>query len=122
MTAPAHVVDNPRLGTWITVTEGRVGVHVGKVELGQGILTALAQIAADALAVPLASVRMVAAHTTAGPDQGLTSGSKSIEHAGPALRHVGGVVRALAGPVEPLAAYIDRIAALDPDTDLTTIT
>ncbi len=80
----------------------RVEVHIGKVELGQGILTALAQVAADALAVPLETLRMVAAHTALGPDEGLTAGSLSVLQAGPALRHVGAVVRALAGPTEPL--------------------
>ncbi len=119
---PAHVVDNPRLGTWVTVTDGAVEVHVGKVELGQGILTALAQIAADALGLPMDAVRMVAAHTVDGPDQGLTAGSLSVLQAGPALRHVGGVVRMLTrGPVEPLDAYVARIAALDPDTDLRSV-
>jgi nicotinate dehydrogenase subunit B len=119
---PAHIVANPRLGTWLTTSEGQVEVRVGKVELGQGIVTALGQIAADALGLPLASIRMVKAHTRLGPDQGLTSGSKSVEHTAPALRHLGGVVRALTeGPVTPLAAYVDRIAALDPDTDLTDV-
>ena len=114
---PAHVVANPRLGTWITVAAGVVEVHVGKVELGQGIVTALAQIAADALDLPLDALRMVPAHTDLGPDQGITAGSMSVLQSGPALRHVGGVVCALAGP--PDASYVDRIAALDPDTDLT---
>jgi CO/xanthine dehydrogenase Mo-binding subunit len=90
---PAHVVANPRLGSWLSVTDdGHVGVRVGKVELGQGILTALAQIAADALRVPLHLVRMLPAHTGVGPDEGLTAGSTSTAQAGPALRHVGAVV------------------------------
>ena len=116
---PAHVVSNPWLGSWLTVTaDGRVvEVHVGKVELGQGILTALAQIAADALCLPLPAIRMVAARTADGPDEGLTAGSLSVLQSGPALRHVGAVVRALAGPVDE--GYVARIAALDPLTDLT---
>ena len=120
---PEHIRGNPWLGTWITVADSAddcvVEVHVGKVELGQGILTALAQIAADALALPLSGIRMVAAHTTHGPDEGLTAGSLSVLQAGPALRHVGAVVRALAGPTSPAGAYVERIAALDPSTDLT---
>jgi nicotinate dehydrogenase subunit B len=119
---PPHVVANPMLGTWLTVADGVVTVQVGKVELGQGILTALAQIAADALGLPVAAVRMRAAHTADGPDEGLTSGSLSVLQAGPALRHVGGVVRALTGgPDEDLTAYVARIAALDPATDLGTV-
>lgn len=115
---PQHVLGNPRLGTWVTVRDGLVEVHVGKVELGQGILTALAQIAADALALPLSEIRTVPAHTAHGPDEGLTAGSLSVLQAGPALRHVGAVVRALADPTSE--GYVARIAALDPDTDLLT--
>jgi CO/xanthine dehydrogenase Mo-binding subunit len=116
---PAHIEANPTLGTWIAVANDVVEVQVGKVELGQGILTALAQIAADALALPFAGIRIVAAHTADGPDEGLTAGSLSVLQAGPALRHVGAVVRALAGPTDPQAEYVGRIGSLDPDTDLT---
>ena len=119
---PAHIADNPRLGTWLTVADGRVEVHVGKVELGQGIVTALAQVAADALGLPLDAIRMVPAHTAHGPQQGLTSGSLSVSQTAPALRHLGGVVRTLTeAPVEPVSAYVDLIGRLDPDTDLTGI-
>lgn len=116
MTVPAHVVANPRLGSWLTVRDGVVEIHVGKVELGQGVLTAFAQIASDALGLPTAALRIVAAHTADGPNQGSTSGSLSLTQTGPALRHVGGVVRALAGG--PGEGYAERIAALDPATDL----
>src|SRR4051794_30997981 len=117
---PPHVVTNPRLGTWIGVADGVVLLQVGKVELGQGILTALHQIAADALALPLEAVRIVPA-TTSGPDQGLTAGSLSVFQSFPALRHLGAVVRALAGPPDDVPAYVARIAALDPDLDLTAV-
>ncbi len=119
---PAHIVANPRLGTWLTVADAHLEVHVGKVELGQGIVTALAQIAADSFGLPPESIRMVPANT-GGPDQGLTAGSLSVLQTAPALRHVGGVVRTLtSGPLEPPTAYVDRIGTLDPDTDLTTVT
>jgi nicotinate dehydrogenase subunit B len=114
---PAHVATNPCLGTWIRVEDGIVLVRVGKVELGQGILTALGQIAADALGLPLSTVRILPA-TTSGPDQGLTAGSLSVFQSFPALRHVGAVVRSVAGPTDDVAAYVARIADLDPDLDL----
>jgi nicotinate dehydrogenase subunit B len=118
---PPHVITNPRLGSWLRVAGDLVEVRVGKAELGQGIATALAQLAADALALPVEAIRMVAPHTALGPDQGLTAGSLSVLQTGPALAHVGGVVRALAGPTTPLEAYVARIAGLDPDLDLTTV-
>ena len=58
----------------------------GKVELGQGVLTALAQVAAEELDVDVARVRMVAAVTGISPDEGTTAGSLSIQHSGAALR------------------------------------
>jgi nicotinate dehydrogenase subunit B len=121
---PPHVVTNPRLGSWVSVTDpaaGVVEVRVGKAELGQGIATALAQLAADALQLPLDRVRMIGPHTALGPDQGLTAGSLSVFQSGPALAHVGGVVRALAGPTSPVEEYVARIAALDPALDLTAV-
>lgn len=121
-TVPPHVVTNPRLGTWLSVADGRVVVQVGKVELGQGILTALAQIAADALGLPVAAVRLRSAHTADGPDEGLTAGSLSVLQAGPALRHIGAVVRTLtggpSGDPSDYTDYVAEIAGLDPATDL----
>jgi CO/xanthine dehydrogenase Mo-binding subunit len=122
---PPHVITNPRLGSWVTVPGGLHGdvveVRVGKAELGQGIATALAQLAADALDLPLERIRMVAPHTGLGPNQGLTAGSLSVLQSGPALAHVGGVVRALAGPTSPVEDYVARVADLDPDVDLTAV-
>ncbi|HET9422016.1 MAG TPA: molybdopterin cofactor-binding domain-containing protein [Nocardioides sp.] len=121
-TVPAHIADNARLGTWLSVSDTHVEIHVGKVELGQGIVTALAQIAADALCLPIAALRMVPTHTGHGPNQGLTSGSLSVVQTGPALRYLGAAVRTLTeGPVEPISEYVDLIRQLDPDTDLTGI-
>ena len=72
-----------------------VTVFTGKVELGQGIVTALAQIAAEELDVPLAQVTMVPADTGRTPDEGQTAGSQSIENSGTALRMAGAEVRAI---------------------------
>jgi nicotinate dehydrogenase subunit B len=93
---PRDLAANPRLSRWITVrTDGVVEVRVGKVELGQGVLTALAQCAAEELDVGLEHIRMLPAHTVHGPDQGLTAGSMSVYDAGPALRVACANVRAL---------------------------
>jgi CO/xanthine dehydrogenase Mo-binding subunit len=75
--------------------DGTVSIASGKVELGQGILTALAQIAAEELGVPLERIRMLPASTAYSPDEGVTSGSLSIQDAGKALRKACAELRAL---------------------------
>ncbi|MGH6631386.1 MAG: molybdopterin cofactor-binding domain-containing protein, partial [Burkholderiales bacterium] len=54
--------------------DGMVSIATGKVELGQGILTALAQIAAEELDVPLEKIRMLPPSTAYSPDEGVTAG------------------------------------------------
>jgi CO/xanthine dehydrogenase Mo-binding subunit len=91
MTTPASpsLVANPDPTRWVSPGEDRtVLVRPGKVELGQGVLTALAQIVADGMRVRLERVRMVAASTDVSPDEGFTAGSLSIQHSGAALRAV----------------------------------
>jgi len=84
---PPSLAANPKLSSWISFTsEGKVLVSPGKVEIGQGIVTALAQIAADELDVEFARVQMVRASTSASPNEGVTSGSLSVQHSGRAIR------------------------------------
>ncbi len=84
------------LDAWIRIgADGKVTVFTGKVELGQGIVTALAQIAAEELDVPLAQVTMVPADTGRTPNEGQTAGSQSVENSGTALRMAGAEVRAI---------------------------
>ncbi|MDB5611185.1 MAG: oxidoreductase [Bradyrhizobium sp.] len=68
-------------------------VSPGKVEIGQGIVTALAQIAADELDVEISRVQMIRATTAGSPNEGVTSGSLSVQHSGRAIRHVCAEVR-----------------------------
>jgi nicotinate dehydrogenase subunit B len=96
MTLPPHLVAYPRLSRWLHVgADGTVTLRTGKVELGQGILTALALIAADELDVHPASVRVAPASTELGPDEGPTAGSMSVADSGSAVRHAAAAVRAL---------------------------
>ena len=93
---PGSLEKNPRLSQWLRVhRDGTVSIYSGKVEIGQGILTALAQIAADELGIALERIRMVPADTTVSPDEGVTSGSLSIEDSGVALRSACAQARAL---------------------------
>ena len=99
---PGSLAQNPMLDAWLSINaDGTVTVMTGKVELGQGVLTALAQIAAEELGVPLARVRMISGDTGATPDEGFTSGSQSIEYGGTAVR---------LAAAEVLAILIDKAA------------
>ena len=85
---PGSLHLNQRLSRWLAIhPEGRVTVTPGKVELGQGILTALAQIAAEELDVALERVHLRPAATPDSPDEAVTSGSLSVQVSGGALRH-----------------------------------
>ncbi|MCP3388281.1 molybdopterin-dependent oxidoreductase [Bradyrhizobium sp. CCGB12] len=90
---PVSLAANPRLSSWVRFTEGRVAISPGKVEIGQGIVTALAQIAADELDVDIGRIEMIRASTAASPNEGVTSGSLSIQQSGRALRHACAEVR-----------------------------
>src|SRR5262249_29225474 len=65
---------------------GTATIFTGKIELGQGIGTALSQIAADELDVDLARIEMVSGDTARTPNEGQTAGSLSVEQSGTALR------------------------------------
>jgi CO/xanthine dehydrogenase Mo-binding subunit len=86
---PASLLANPWISTWLTIADdGMIALRVGKVELGQGILTALTQIAAHELDVPPEKIRTAATNTAMSPDEGLTAGSLSITFSGAAVRRV----------------------------------
>jgi nicotinate dehydrogenase subunit B len=93
---PKSLLDNPLLGSWVGFEEtGRVRLATGKVEIGQGVLTALAQIAAEELDVTPARLRIVSGETPTSPREGFTSGSNSIAVSGAAIRLVCAEVRTL---------------------------
>jgi nicotinate dehydrogenase subunit B len=92
--ALASLSANPQAERWLGFEEdGCVILRTGKVELGQGILIALAQIAADALCVDLDQIRIVSGDTAVGPDEGWTSGSASTRQSGGAIGVVASMAR-----------------------------
>ena len=75
------------LDDWLAIQpDGAVLAFSGKVELGTGVKTALAQIVAEELDVPFESVRMVMGDTDLTPNEGFTAGSMTIQSTGTALR------------------------------------
>lgn len=93
---PGSLKMNRRLSQWLAIRpDGTVWVYSGKVEFGQGIGTALAQIAAREMDVAVARIRLVAASTSAGPNEGVTAGSLSVQDSGGALRQVCAEARAI---------------------------
>jgi CO/xanthine dehydrogenase Mo-binding subunit len=93
---PVNLAANAGLSRWLRfAADGIVTVSPGKVELGQGILTALAQIAAHELDVEPGRIRFCPASTAASPNEGVTSGSLSIQQGGMALRQACAQARAV---------------------------
>lgn len=82
MSLEAH----PLVRDWMRVEDGRLVLRTGKVDLGQRISTALARIAAEELTVPLDCIDVAPVRTGDSPDEGITSGSNSVEHSGRAQR------------------------------------
>src|ERR1700720_3149323 len=106
---PVSLAANTVLSSWIRFSpDGHVMVSPGKVEIGQGIVTALAQIAADELDVDIGRVQMVRASTAASPNEGVTSGSLSIQQSGRAIRQACAEIRQIF-----LDAAADRLG-IDP--------
>ena len=84
---PGSLNANRMLESWLRINpNGTVTVFTGKVELGQGITTALAQIAADELDVAYERIEMIATDTSRSPNEGVTAGSLSVEQSGTAIR------------------------------------
>ena len=93
---PGSLDNNRRLDAWIRIDpEGTVTVFTGKVELGQGAATALAQIAAEELDVAFSRIRMIAGDTARTPNEGFTSGSQSMEFGGTALKYAAADARSI---------------------------
>src|SRR5437763_8047617 len=100
---PGMLRDNPRLDQWVQFeTPGRVKVSTGRVEIGQGVLTAMRQIAAEELDISPDRILLQTGDTELTPNEGYTAGSQSIQFGGVALRQACAEVRLL---------FLERAAA-----------
>jgi CO/xanthine dehydrogenase Mo-binding subunit len=93
---PVFLSANPSLARWVEFgADGTVRIAFGKVEYGQGAMTALAQIGAEELDVDWTRARVEEPATGSTPDEFLTVGSMSVEMSGPGVRLACAEVRAL---------------------------
>jgi nicotinate dehydrogenase subunit B len=99
-TAMAQDLPSPKsvvldqVDTFLAIDDkGMVTIYAGKVDLGTGVRTAFAQIAADELDVPFANVDVIQGDTALTPDQGPTNGSLSLQHAGVQIRQAAATAR-----------------------------
>lgn len=93
---PGSLDRAPMLDAWIRIDErGKVTVFTGKVELGQGMKTALRQIAAEELFVAPQSIELITADTERTANEGYTAGSHTIMDSGTAILNAAAQVRAI---------------------------
>jgi CO/xanthine dehydrogenase Mo-binding subunit len=69
-------------------------IHTGKVDIGQRISTALFRIVQEELGLPLSQIAIASVRTGHAPDEGITSGSNSIEQSGRAVAAAAATLRA----------------------------
>jgi CO/xanthine dehydrogenase Mo-binding subunit len=94
-TLPLSIINNRRMAKWVAFQPDRtVRLAVGKVEIGQGVLIALTQIAAEELDIALDRFTIVSGDTRDAPDEGTTSSSQSMEMSGRSVRLVTAELRA----------------------------
>ena len=92
---PAKSVAKDLVDSFVSVEpNGKVTIFVGKVDLGTGTKTAMAQMAADELDVAFEQVEMVMGDTATTPDQWLTGANLTIAQGGGELRKACATARA----------------------------
>ena len=92
---PGSLRKTPMLDAWIRIDAAGITVFTGKAELGQGVKTALIQLAAEELSVTPGEIELVTADTARTPDEQYTSGSQSMQDSGTAIRHAAAQAREL---------------------------
>jgi CO/xanthine dehydrogenase Mo-binding subunit len=114
--SPAKTVAADEVDGFIAIdAKGNVTVYSGKVDLGTGVRTALTQIAAEELSVPLDRVTVIQGDTQVTPDQGITWGSLTIQVGGMQIRQAAATGRdaLLAEAATKLGVAKDALAVKD---------
>jgi len=110
------LAEHPALDQWVGFpAPGQVTILTGKVEIGQGVLTAMRQLAAEELDVAPARIAIEAGDTDRTPNEGFTAGSQSMQFGGVALRQACAEVRALfiSHAAQKLGCGADELAVVD---------
>jgi CO/xanthine dehydrogenase Mo-binding subunit len=97
--------------------DGTVVALSGKIEFGQGIRTAFAQVVADEMGVPIEKVRVVLGDTDQVPWDMGTFGSRSVAQEGPALRRAAAFARELLSRGAKVEGVIPGDVKLRPDSE-----
>jgi len=111
---PGSLDANPMLDSWLRIdADGGITLFTGKAELGQGVKTALIQIAAEQLYVSPQRIRLITADTRQTPDEGYTAGSNSMKDSGTAIMNAAAQLREIliARASERLGVPADRLKA-----------
>ena len=111
--APAKSLSVGEVDGFLAIgAEGAITVYSGKVDLGTGVRTALMQIAAEELDVPLERITMIEGDTLLTPDQGATTSSVSISRGGVEIRRAAATARAalMAEAARTLGTTTDQLA------------
>lgn len=91
---PGDLKSHPRLASWIRINaDGTVDLYIGKVELGQGAITAVGQVCAEELVIEFDRLNVVAGDTRLSPDEGTTAGSQTMPNCAPAVQQAAAEVR-----------------------------
>jgi nicotinate dehydrogenase subunit B len=109
---PGSLSKAPYLDAWIRIdADGKISVFTGKAELGQGIKTAIVQVAAEELKVEPSQIHLVTADTRLTADEQYTAGSHSLQDSGTAVRNAAAQVREilLGKAAERFASSSDRL-------------
>jgi len=120
---PGSLKQTPFLDSWIRIdADGTITVFTGKAELGQGIRTALLQIAAEQLDTDPGHFKLITADTALTPNEGYTAGSHSLQDSGTAIMNAAAQVRQLLiaeaaqrSGIPPDRLKTDNAAVIAPD-------
>jgi nicotinate dehydrogenase subunit B len=114
--APGQSIPPGQIDAWLAIApDGGVTLYTGKVELGTGVSTALAQIVAEELDVAVRRITVVQGDTARTPDQGVTAGSKTIQRGAGVIRQAAADARytlRLLASVR-LSTSVDQLATAD---------